>query len=45
MLNTTSKMIKAGNWMSTGAKYGLPVLGGILDFTSQVKQGKIQLMQ
>ncbi|WP_207669758.1 hypothetical protein QTL86_15555 [Cellulosilyticum sp. ST5] len=40
VLNTTSKMIKAGNWMSTGAKYGLPVLGGILDFTSQVKQGE-----
>lgn len=36
----TSKMISFGSKVATGAKYGLPVLGGIIDYATLRKSGK-----
>lgn len=36
----TASWIKGGNAVATGAKYGLPILGGVLDFASMIKKGE-----
>ncbi|MBP2099840.1 hypothetical protein [Enterococcus rivorum] len=36
----TSKMFSQGNLLIGGAKYGLPALGGVLDFVGQVSEGE-----
>lgn len=36
----TSKVINGGKWLSTGAKYGLPIIGGLIDFGSQLLDGE-----
>lgn len=36
----TASWIKEGNAVATGAKYGLPILGGVLDFASMIKKGE-----
>lgn len=36
----TSKIMKAGNWISTGAKYGFPIVGTVLDFVGQLQDGE-----
>lgn len=35
----TSKLIKGGTWVTNGVKYGVPILGGIIDFIGQMGQG------
>lgn len=37
---TTSKIISGGKWIATGAKYGLPVIGGLIDFGGQLAKGE-----
>lgn len=37
---TTSKIISGGKWIATGAKYGLPVIGGLVDFGLQLAGGE-----
>ena len=37
---TTSKIINGGKWLSTGAKYGLPIIGGLIDFGGQWLEGE-----
>lgn len=37
---TTSKIIQGGKWVATGAKYGLPVIGGLIDFGTQLAEGE-----
>lgn len=37
---TTSKIISGGKWIATGAKYGLPVIGGLVDFGGQLAKGE-----
>lgn len=36
----TASWIKGGNMLATGAKYGLPVLGGVIDFVSMKSKGE-----
>lgn len=36
----TSKIMNGGKWISTGAKYGLPIIGGLIDFGSQLLDGE-----
>lgn len=37
---TTSKIIKGGSWVATGAKYGFPIIGAVIDFGSQLMSGE-----
>lgn len=42
VMQTTSKWISAGSKIATGAKIGLPVIGGILDYVSLRNDGSSQ---
>lgn len=37
---TTSKVIKGGELVATGAKWGFPIVGGLLDFGGQLMEGE-----
>lgn len=40
VVSKTSKIISVGNKIATGAKYGLPVIGGIIDYASLRNDGE-----
>ncbi len=40
VLPTTSKMISVGNKIVTGAKIGLPIIGGLVDYATLVNDGE-----